>query len=276
MLYDILKKIWWSIVLISFFLWVIQIPLRILYPGYNTGFLKISYWSISIVFIADALYNFILIRKQDRKKFNDQVPRKFDIFLLYVDIISAIPIGFITGNIFLEIFRSTKIVRIINYIRKISLEATSLSSYLSFLFFTYWFLLAIHFLTCGWIALDRTHMNFGEEYVNSLYWCVQTITTVGYGDVVPPDLPHKIYAMGVMLFGVGVYGFVFGNITNILLKEIRHELNFLVTLNSSGPSLTFARYRLNFKREFEIIMNISGGKSLVIMKRSLLTVCLRV
>ena len=232
MLYDILKKIWWSIILISFFLMAIQIPLRILYPDYNTSFMKISYWFISVVFIADALYNFILIRKQDRNKFNDQLPDKFNVFLLFVDIISAIPIGFILGNIFFEIFRSVKVIRVIKYIRNIGLEATSLSSYLSFLFFIYWFLLAIHFLTCGWIALGKTHINFGEEYVNSLYWCIQTITTVGYGDVVPTDFSHKIYAMVVMLFGVGVYGFVFGNITNILLKEIRRELNFLIIWKS--------------------------------------------
>ena len=44
-----------------------------------------------------------------------------------------------------------------------------------------------------------------ELYVAALYWAVQTLTTVGYGNVVPQTVLERIIACGVMVLG----GFVF-------------------------------------------------------------------
>jgi voltage-gated potassium channel len=236
---EILKRIWQTIVLVSFFFIVVYIPLEILYPRFDNIFFRISYWVVNSIFIADALYNYALLKKKEEKAATIQTTLKFRIFLLIVDIIAAIPFGFIAGKIFLELFRFIKIVRIFTYIRNINLEAIRLSSYLSFVFFLYWFLLAAHWLACGWIALNETRTNIGAEYITSLYWCMQTITTVGYGDVIPPTVQHKIYAMLVMLFGVGVYGFVIGNIANILLKRDPARTQFLNNLERLRSFVNF-------------------------------------
>ena len=42
-----------------------------------------------------------------------------------------------------------------------------------------------------------------------------TLATVGYGDIVPKTNPQTMYTMVVMLLGVGVYGYVIGNVTNL-------------------------------------------------------------
>jgi len=236
---EIFKRIWQTIVLISFFLIVVYIPLEILYFQFNNIFFRVSYWVVNSIFIADVLYNYSSLKKKEEKTGAIQESVKFRIFLLVIDIITAIPFGFITGNIFYELLRFVKIIRVFNYIRNINLEAIRLSSYLSFVFFLYWFLLAAHWLACGWIALNEAKANTFEEYVTSLYWCIQTITTVGYGDVMLTTIQHKIYAMMVMLFGVGVYGFVIGNVANILLKRDPARTQFLNNLERLRSFVNF-------------------------------------
>ena len=236
---EIFKRIWQVIILISFFLIVVYIPLEILYPQFDNIFFRVSYWIVNLIFITDAVYNFLSVKQKEAKTIVVQESVKFRTFLLIIDIISAVPFGFITGNIFLELFRFIKIIRVLNYIRNINLEAIRLSSYLSFVFFLYWFLLAAHWLACGWIALNEARLSIAEEYVTSLYWCIQTITTVGYGDIVLSTVAHKIYAMMVMLFGVGVYGFVIGNVANILLKRDPARTQFLSNLERLRSFVNF-------------------------------------
>jgi hypothetical protein len=233
------RKIWRTIVLISFFLLVIYIPLQILYPHFDISFFNISYWIANVVFLTDAIINIMVLLKKEEKKNSFQHSLKYRVFLLSIDIIAVIPFGLITGNISLGLVRFIKVFRIFNYIRELYLNAIRFSSYLSFVFFLYSFLLVTHLLSCGWIAIGEARSENVEEYVTSLYWCIQTLTTVGYGDVTLPDIHHKIYAMLVMLFGVGVYGFVIGNIANILLKRDPAKMQFVDNLERLRSFINF-------------------------------------
>lgn len=41
----------------------------------------------------------------------------------------------------------------------------------------------------------------GDSYINSLYFCAVTFTTVGYGDIVPNNEPSRIFAIFFILIG---------------------------------------------------------------------------
>jgi len=48
---------------------------------------------------------------------------------------------------------------------------------------------------------------------------IQTLTTVGYGDISPVTSAQKIYTMVVMLFGAGFYGYIIGNVASLLSQQ---------------------------------------------------------
>ena len=53
------------------------------------------------------------------------------------------------------------------------------------------------------------------QYIVSVYWALQTLTTVGYGDVTPRSVYEKIAGLIWMIIGVGFYAFTIGNLASI-------------------------------------------------------------
>jgi len=54
---------------------------------------------------------------------------------------------------------------------------------------------------------------------NALWWCLQTVTTVGYGDVLPVTVPGRILAVLVMIVGISVVGSVSASLAATLIKQ---------------------------------------------------------
>lgn len=86
-------------------------------------------------------------------------------------------------------------------------------------------LFAMHFISCLWPMIETKYANeqMIDQYINSMYWSITTLTTVGYGDITPSTNIAKIFTMFVMVLGVGMYGFVIGNISQILNDRNRYK-----------------------------------------------------
>ncbi|GGM38817.1 hypothetical protein GCM10012275_07150 [Longimycelium tulufanense] len=64
-------------------------------------------------------------------------------------------------------------------------------------------------ILCGLILLGGTAFYTQAEHwsvLDALYFCVMTLTTVGYGDFTPVTSGGKIFAILFTLTGVGVFG----------------------------------------------------------------------
>jgi voltage-gated potassium channel len=62
----------------------------------------------------------------------------------------------------------------------------------------------------------------------SLYWAVTTLTTTGYGDVVPQTMLGRFIAGMVMICGIAVFAFMAGILANSFAEET-HRRQFLRT-----------------------------------------------
>jgi voltage-gated potassium channel len=75
---------------------------------------------------------------------------------------------------------------------------------------------------CGVVMRFVDHKEFGSVWLG-LWWAAQTVTTVGYGDVVPHDVSGRIVATVLMLFGIGFLTVVTAVITAAFLETVRRR-----------------------------------------------------
>ena len=65
-----------------------------------------------------------------------------------------------------------------------------------------------------------------REYPNiwiGIWWAIQTVTTVGYGDVTPKSLPGRIVAAAVMLEGIALLAIVTAGVTSTFVRRAEQE-----------------------------------------------------
>jgi voltage-gated potassium channel len=68
-----------------------------------------------------------------------------------------------------------------------------------------------------WLSDDQAFPTFGM----SLWWAAQTVTTVGYGDVVPPSTLGRPVAGLAMLMGVAFISILSGVTASVLVESVR-------------------------------------------------------
>ena len=75
-----------------------------------------------------------------------------------------------------------------------------------------------------------------DEYPNvgvGMWWALQTITTVGYGDVTPSDFEGRLVAAVVMLQGVAFIAIITAVITSTFIERAHRERMAAETLPAS-------------------------------------------
>jgi voltage-gated potassium channel len=66
----------------------------------------------------------------------------------------------------------------------------------------------------------KNYPNIGD----GLWWAIQTVTTVGYGDLVPTSTAGRIVAALVMIVGIGFLTVITAAITSAFIESTRRRL----------------------------------------------------
>ena len=167
-------------------------------------FLNISEWVITILFTIEYIARILTVRK----------PLKY-IFSFYgiIDLLSTIPkyISLIFGGIhalaalralrLLRIFRILKLARYLgasnNLIKALKASKAKISVFL--------FAVVIVAIILGTIMyLIEGEENGFTNIPKSVYWCIVTLTTVGFGDIAPQTPLGQFIASLVMILGYGI------------------------------------------------------------------------
>ena len=92
-----------------------------------------------------------------------------------------------------------------------------------------YFLAITHLICCVWIIVGRydddplswlqdfESRSGSDIYLESFYYSITTMTTVGYGDISAYTFAERIVAIIIMFIGVMVFSFASGSLTNIIL-----------------------------------------------------------
>ena len=77
-------------------------------------------------------------------------------------------------------------------------------------------------ILAGWLMTVVDHTGF-PSLGSGMWWAVQTVTTVGYGDHVPETDAGQILAAAVMLLGIGFITVITASITGAFVARSRRE-----------------------------------------------------
>lgn len=168
------------------------------------NFLNISEWVITILFSIEYIARIITVKK----------PLQY-IFSFYgiIDLLSTIPkyISLIFGGVhalaalralrLLRIFRILKLARYLgasnNLVRALKASRAKISVFL--------FAVIIIAIILGTIMyLIEGEENGFSNIPKSVYWCIVTLTTVGFGDIAPQTPLGQFIASLIMILGYGI------------------------------------------------------------------------
>jgi voltage-gated potassium channel len=230
-------RIWDVVITAASALAALDIPARLVMGNYRGGE-ELTDWIITAIFCAD-----LLVRHGRREAgFRAEGAEKIDPRWLAIDIVAALPFHLLGVGSPLQLLRLLKLARVAQFMSRWRRRTILNANKLRLVFFVFWLALTAHWIACGWLALrnaDGTPVSW-ESYQRGLYWCVTTLTTVGYGDVTPANSAQTFYAMLVMIIGVGVYGYVIGNVANLLANIDPARAEYLAHMERLN---SFMRYR---------------------------------
>jgi len=168
---------------------------------------------IALFFLGEFL--FMLARAEDRRGYFRSH---------WYDLVAAIPV---TGGTFqslrlVRLFRVIRVLRVLvrlNILARLSEEITDRGAK-----YIYVMLASIMGLLSGSAAFYRVE-NVANDSVNNyfdaVWWTMLTVTTVGYGDIVPVTWQGRVVAMTMMVFGISLLGTLAGFVGSEVLSHYR-------------------------------------------------------
>jgi voltage-gated potassium channel len=244
-------NLWDIAVLLATVVVAVAVPIEVVFGPYDAGWPAAVSVLISLVFTADIVMRFSRTITVGGIPIIDpmEIRRRYLRSWFTVDVLAAIPFEVLalipgiadtsTGQALriLGLLRVLRVARVQLLQREWRVRASFNPALLRLAFFFFWIVMVAHWIACGWIALNGTvSANPAlHPYHEALYWSITTLTTVGYGDLVPERAGEVAYAMVVMALGAAMYGYIIGNvaslIANIDVERSRH-LGRMETVNN--------------------------------------------
>lgn len=177
------------------------------------SFILISEWIITVFFTIEYILRII----SNRKPFSY-------IFSFYgvVDFISILPmyLSFIVpGSRILSVIRALRLLRLFGILNLINftgqeskLKLAIKASRTKIIVFVYFILIVSILLGAVMYVVEGKESGFTSIPV-SIYWCIVTLTTVGYGDIAPVTTLGQVIASFIMIMGYGIIAVPTGIVT---------------------------------------------------------------
>ncbi len=198
----------------------------------------LTYWLITGVYLLDIAWGFNQGVKKGRTVLTDRksIARNYLRGWFALDLAAALPFGWLFAALFPQagavggaaldalvigkLLKIAKIGKVSAVFRDIRESLGVNPALMRLLSFGFWFVTVLHLMACGWVLIGAGEpgRSAGEQYLRALYWSITTIATIGYGDYTPDKNSNLQigYTIGVMVFGVGMYGYIIGNVATLI------------------------------------------------------------
>ncbi|HFU4204660.1 TPA: potassium channel family protein [Streptococcus suis] len=189
--------------------YVLLIVLELIDPGLaNSSGYNILDWLLWFTFVVDYFLN--LYYSEDRVEFIQGHVLELIAIIPFDSVFSFLRLGRLA-----RLFRLVKVARIFalsnrfwDTLNKL-MHTNSLSKVL---------LLNVSAVLTASVLLSAIE---GKSFFDAVWWSIVTMTTVGYGDIVPQDTISKVIAILLMLVGISTFGMVTSTITRFFSETER-------------------------------------------------------
>lgn len=207
---------------------------------------------IDFCFLFDVFVNSIAAYYKDEEVLvtsNKEILKSYAKSWMLIDIFTSLPYSLMFSGQYANVSRLgrlpklyrlikiAKLMRVMKFLKNKNkfLECLECFSKISvgierLLYFFLVFIGIVHVLSCLWFFMSKVSddrenwvVNYGindstlgTQYLASFYWTITTLTTVGYGDILPVNSIERFYCIFVMLGGVFFYSYTIGTITSVI------------------------------------------------------------
>lgn len=190
--------------------------------GFDTkyhAYLLTLEWIITIFFTIEYILRIITIKK----------PKTY-IFSFYgiIDLVATLPMYlsfFVTGTSVFTVIRALRLLRLFKILnhpqfsnQSVHLRDSIIASRGRILVFMYFMLISCVIIGSVMYVVEGEAAGFTSIPV-SIYWCIVTLTTVGFGDITPITPLGQFIASFVMILGYGVIAVPTGIVTVEIAKN---------------------------------------------------------
>jgi voltage-gated potassium channel len=229
--------------------------------------LDAAYWIFTSLYALDLLIGFntsIRVRLEtisDRR----EITRAYLRGWFTVDLLAAIPFtavleilfprgagmgpGLLVVSTVLRLLRLTKLAKVNSLFRDLQEDYNINPGVMRLVTFAFMFIQSISFMALGWCLIGASEQSRSalDQFIRALYWCTTTIATIGYGDYYPDHEKNLqiIYTICVQIVGVGMYGYIIGNVSSLIVnidvakaafsKRMEEINNFMRTRRVPAP-----------------------------------------
>ena len=125
----------------------------------------------------------------------------------------------------LRLFRIFRILKIARYNRAMSRFGKAISEAKEEVMIFFFATLILLYLSAVGIYYfeHEAQPKIFSSIIHSLWWVLVTLTTVGYGDVVPLTLGGKLFTFVILICGLGVVAIPAGIVASALSKVVKNE-----------------------------------------------------
>jgi voltage-gated potassium channel len=162
----------------------------------------------------------------------------------WIDLLSSIPVidGFQAGRV-------VRVVRILRVLRGIRM-ARMLAQYLqrhradgAFLAVIFFSILLLLLSSMAILQVEQVQGANIQNASDALWWAIETMTTVGYGDKYPVTTVGRVIASVLMISGVGLFGTLSGSVASWIMNPVEERQE--VDINAIQSQLAAIQVRLD-------------------------------
>jgi CRP-like cAMP-binding protein len=250
----------WDICILLLILYsAIVVPVRVCFDADAQGVVWLLEVSMTLAFIVDMGFTFNQVYFDATTgqwiTSRSEIAKNYLSGWFWIDAPSSVPVELVdlflgdVGSLgllrFLRMFRLLRLLRLLKIEEYIDTLENALDMnlrilrvvfmlvkicFLSHILGCFWFYTAVLSKTTDgttWTAsyddgrLEYSDAGLSIKYLYSVYWAVTTLTTVGYGDLVPTNDAERTYALCAMLLSALVFGYMISNIGSLVASMDR-------------------------------------------------------